>query len=85
MGHPAIVAGEASFSLASLMAYRGVFVGGKAKILLRKALDTSIRLRVASLTLTLKYPQNSYAELRPQVFNPVVAANTGALNSPPSC
>jgi hypothetical protein len=42
-------------------------VNGNA--LLRKALDTSIKLRVACVTLTLKYPQNSYAELRPRVFN----------------
>jgi hypothetical protein len=35
-----------------------------------KPLDTSITRRVASLTLTLKYPQNIYAELRLQGFNP---------------
>jgi hypothetical protein len=46
-----------------LTAYRGF-------PLVVKALDTSISRRVASLTLTLKYPQNTYAELRPQGFNP---------------
>jgi hypothetical protein len=55
--------------LAQFDGIQGVSRSGKRRVLLRKALDTSIKLRVASLTLTLKYPQNSYAEPRPRVFN----------------
>jgi hypothetical protein len=45
------------------------FDGIQGVSLVVKALDTSISRRVACVTLTLKYPQNSYAELRPRVFN----------------
>ena len=68
MGHRAFVAGEGCrFSRQLLLAQ---FDGIQGVSLVVKALDTSISRRVASLTLTLKYPQNSYAELRPQGFNP---------------